>query len=78
MEHLPGVRLTQGAITQDVAKQTEGPVGERYGELRESVKEQAVVHTDDTGWRVGGAPAHLMAFENRTLSVYRKRQTDRI
>jgi len=61
VEQLTGVRLTQGAITQDAAKQTEGPVGERYGELREAVKEQAVIHTDDTGWRVGGAPAYLMA-----------------
>jgi hypothetical protein len=36
-------------------KQTEGFVGERYGELREAVKEQLVIHTDDTGWRVDGA-----------------------
>jgi len=71
VEQLTGVRLTQqGAITQDAAKQTEGPVGERYSELREAVKEQAVIHTDDTGRRVGGMPAYPMAFVNEFLSVY--------
>lgn len=77
VEQLTGVRLTQGAITQDAAKQTEGPVGERYSELREAVKEQAVIHTDDTGWRVGGAPAYLMAFVNEFLSVYQVRPRHR-
>jgi hypothetical protein len=69
--------MTQSAITQDAVRQTQGPVGERYGELREAVKEQAVIHTDDTGWRVGGAPAYLMAFVNQALSVYQIRPRHR-
>jgi transposase len=77
VEQLTGVRLTQSAITQDASKPTEGPVGERYSELRESVKEQTVIHTDDTGWRVGGAPAYLMAFVNQALSVYQIRPRHR-
>jgi transposase len=77
VEQLTGVRLTQSAITQDAARQTEGPVGERYSELRESVKEQAVIHTDDTGWRVGGTSAFLMAFVNQSLSVYQVRPRHR-
>jgi len=77
VEQLTGVGLTQSAIAQDATKQSEGVVGERYGELREAVKEQAVIHTDDTGWRVGGAPAYLMAFVNRALSVYRIRPRHR-
>ena len=77
VEQLTGVRLTQGAITQDATKQTEGPVGQRYGELREAVKEQPVIHTDDTGWRVGGTPAYLMAFVNQALSVYQVRPRHR-
>jgi hypothetical protein len=77
VEQLTGVRLTQSAITQDATKQTEGPVGERYRELREAVKEQAVIHTDDTGWRIGGSPAYLMAFVNRLLSVYQVRPRHR-
>jgi len=77
VEQLTGVGLTQSAIAQDATKQSEGVVGERYGELREAVKEQAVIHTDDTGWRVGGAPAYLMAFVNRALSVYQIRPRHR-
>ena len=77
VEQLTGVRMTQSAITQDAVRQTQGPVGERYGELREAVKEQAVIHTDDTGWRVGGAPAYLMAFVNQALSVYQIRPRHR-
>src|SRR2546426_3122339 len=49
LEELTGVRLTQGAITQDAMKQTGGAVGARYAALRESVGKQAVIHTDDTG-----------------------------
>ncbi len=55
LEGLTGVRLTQGAITRRMpCSRAEGAVGERYQALRASVQEQAVVHTDDTGWRVGG------------------------
>ena len=44
VEDLTGVRLTQGAITQNAIKQAdEGAVAERYRTLRASVREQAVV-----------------------------------
>ena len=74
---LTGVRLTQSAITQDAMKQTGGAVGARYDALRASVREQPVVHTDDTGWRVGGATAFLMAFVNPALSVCQVRPRHR-
>jgi transposase len=77
VKQLTGVELTQSALTQHANKQTEGPLGSRYGELREAVKQQAVVHTDDTGWRVGGEPAFLMAFVNQSLSVYQIRPRHR-
>jgi transposase len=77
VEDLTGVRLTQSAITQDAIKQSEGAVGARYEALRESVRDQAVVHTDDTGWRVAGRTAFLMAFVNASLSVYQVRQRHR-
>ena len=44
-----------------------------YRRLRESVRESAVVHTDDTGWRVGGESAFLMAFETDDATVYQVR-----
>jgi len=73
LEDLTGVRLTQGAITQDAVAQTAGTVGALYTELRGLVKQQAVAHTDDTGWRVGGRTAFLMAFVNPALAVYQVR-----
>ena len=36
-----------------------------------------MVHTDDTGWRVAGRPAFLMAFVNAALSVYQVRPRHR-
>lgn len=77
LEDLTGVRLTQGAITQSALQQAGGAVGERYQALRASVREQAVVHTDDTGWRVGGEGAFLMAFVTPALSVYQVRSRHR-
>lgn len=77
MQDLTGMRLTQGAITQHAVRQSGGAVGARYEQLRASVREQAVVHTDDTGWRVGGKTAFLMAFVNPSLSVYQIRPRHR-
>jgi hypothetical protein len=77
LEELTGIRLTQGAITQDAMKQADGIVGARYEQLRALVREQPVIHTDDTGWRVGGRPAFLMAFVNPLLAVYQIRQRHR-
>ena len=70
---LTGVELSQGAITQDALRRARGAVGDAYHRLRESVRESAVVHTDDTGWRVGGESAFLMAFETDDVTVYQVR-----
>jgi transposase len=77
LEELTGVRLTQGAITRDAIKQSEGAVGAAYGALRALVSQQPVVHTDDTGWRVAGKTAFLMAFVNQSLSVFQIRPQHR-
>ena len=70
---LTGVELSQSAITQDALRRARGAVGDAYQRLRESVRESAVVHTDDTGWRVGGEGAFLMAFETDDAPVYQVR-----
>ena len=57
-------------ITQDALRRVQGSVGDAYQRLRESVRESTVVHTDDTGWRVGGEGAFLMAFETDDATVY--------
>ena len=74
---LTGVELSQSAITQDALRRVQGAVGDAYRRLRESVRESAVVHTDDTGWRVGGESAFLMAFETDDATVYQVRSRHR-
>ncbi len=54
-----------------------GCVGAVYLELRERVRHEAKVHTDDTSWRIGGGPAWLMAFCSMRLVVYQIRKQHR-
>lgn len=77
LELLTGVKLTQGAITQDALRRALGPVGQAYEGLRAAVRERPVVHTDDTGWRVGGESAFLMVFETDEATVYQVRPRHR-
>src|SRR5512143_710677 len=76
-----GVRLTQSALTQDALRRTsgpdQGPIGQRYQARREEVSKADVVYTDDTGWRVGGDPAHLMIFVTDTATVFQIRDHHR-
>jgi transposase len=74
---LTGVQLTQAALTQDALQQAEGPLGAAYECLRAAVPEAPVVHTDDTGWRVGGEPASLMTFETEGPTVSQSRSHHR-
>jgi transposase len=73
LETLTGLKLTQGAITQDALRRARGQVGTAYEELRRSVRESPAVYTDDTGWRVAGENAHLMAFDTDQATVYQVR-----
>jgi transposase len=72
-----GVRLTQSALTQDALRRVSGPVGQSYQALRDRVPKADVVYTDDTGWRVGGAAAHLMIFVTDTATVFQVRDRHR-
>lgn len=74
---LAGVRLTQGAITLDAIKTAAGAIGAAYRDLCASIPEAPFVHTDDTGWRQGGSPAWLMAFETDTATIYQVRPRHR-
>ena len=74
---LTGLELTQGAITQAALRQARGRVGQKYQELRAGVRESPVVYTDDTGWKVGGDNAHLMAFDTDQATVYQVRPRHR-
>lgn len=74
---LCGVVVTQGAITRDALRRAAGGVGVAYRRLRAGVREAPVMHADDTGWRVGGTPAWLMAFETADAAVYQVRARHR-
>jgi transposase len=77
LAELTGVHLTQGALTQDAPRQATGPVGVAYQTLRAGMAQAERVHTDDTGWRVGGTPAQLMVFTTPTATVYQIRRQHR-
>lgn len=77
LRELTGVQVTQSALTQDAQRRAAGSVGAAYAQLRVRVPEAEAVHTDDTGWRVGGEPAHLMAFETAAVTVYQIRERHR-
>jgi transposase len=74
---LKGLSLTQGAITQDALRRSRGRVGQVYQALRDGVRGSPVVYTDDTGWKVGGENAHLMAFDTDQATVYQVRPRHR-
>jgi transposase len=77
LRELTGVQVTQSALTQDAQRRAAGRVGAVYEQLRARVQEAETVHTDDTGWRVGGEPAHLLAFETAAVTVYQIRERHR-
>jgi transposase len=71
------VQGTPGARTPDALRQAQ-PLGGTASELLRAAGPAApVVHTDDTGWRVGGAPASLMAVETDTAPGYQLRPRHR-
>jgi transposase len=77
LEALTGLKLMQGAITQDALRRARGQVGTAYQRLRATVQEAPAVYTDDTGWKVGGENAHLMAFDTDKITVYQVRPRHR-
>jgi len=77
LRELTGVSVTQSAITQDALRRAEGMVGAVYEDLRNQVREAPVVHTDDTGWRIGGRTAFLMGFDTDLATVYQVRDQHR-
>jgi len=74
---LTGVQVTQGGLLQDALRRADGTVGQAYQDLRASLAQAERVHTDDTGWRVEGRPAHLMVFTTETETVYQIRDRHR-
>ena len=74
---LTGLEVTASAITQDAMKQSQGTVGAAYQDLRAEMTQAPVVHTDDTGWRIGGQGAFLMGFDSDRTAVFQIRHQHR-
>lgn len=73
IKELTGISVTQGALAQDAARRAEH-LSPEHEQLRESIKESPIVHTDDTGWRVGGQAAQMMVFTTESgKTVYQIR-----
>jgi hypothetical protein len=77
LQELTGLPITQGALSQDAEKKAAGVVGSRYQQLRHEMRSAPVIHTDDTGWRVGGNTAHLMVFTTPDITVFQVRPQHR-
>jgi transposase len=74
-----GLRVTQGALTQSALKLADenNLMDVQYQALRENVQHASLVNTDDTGWRVAGTGAFLMAFKTASSLVYQIREQHR-
>jgi transposase len=79
LKRLTGLEVTQSAITQAFLRTGagDGPVARRYQQLRVEIRLQEAINTDDTGWRINGSPAQLMAFESRAVAIYQIRSQHR-
>lgn len=77
LKELTGISITQSALTQDALRRAEGEVGTEYQRLRQTMPAAPVIHTGDTGWRVGGRTAFLMGFDTDQATVYQIREQHR-
>ena len=77
LKELTGVTITQSALTQDALRRAQQEIGTQYQQLRAKVQHASFVHTDDTGWRVGGQMAFLMGFDTDQTTVYQIRPQHR-
>jgi transposase len=64
-----GLPISRGGLCQADARLAEQarPV---YAELIDLIRQSAVAHADETGWRIGTLAAWLWVFTNRDLTVY--------
>jgi transposase len=64
-----GLTVSRGGLCQADARLAEQarPV---YDELIDLIRQSAVAHADETGWRIGTLAAWLWVFTNRELTVY--------
>ena len=74
-----GIELSQSALNQDALKHgsEEGLVGMIAKTIKEEVGKSPRVHTDDTGWKIGGKGAQMMGFFSGENAYYQIRMRHR-
>lgn len=80
LKEVSGIELTQSALNQDALKHgsEDGLVGILAEVIKEEVKSSLRIHTDDTGWKIGGKRAQLMGFFSEETSYYQIRLKHRV
>jgi hypothetical protein len=69
LQEVFGLPVTRGGLCQADAHLAQ--LAEQvYADLVAAVRASAVVHVDETGWRIGGLAAWLWVFTNEHLTVY--------
>jgi transposase len=79
LKELTGIYITQGLLAQNAVKQGGelGNVGKAAAAIGGSIEHSQRVHTDDTGWTIGGNGAFLMGFESEHEVFYQIRRQHR-
>jgi transposase len=75
-----GITVTSSALCQSALSHgadAGGVVQLEYQALRRAVRHEAIVHTDDTGWRVNAMTAFVMTFKTNSSVVYQIRSQHR-
>jgi len=70
VEMFTGVAPTQSAFNQDATRRSEEDLKPDYEALRRSMKEEAIGHTDATGWKVDGEAAQMAVYTNGEATLY--------
>ncbi len=80
LHELTGVQITQGGLAHNANRRAQQLEGDYQAE-RDRIRQSDVAHTDDTGWRVAGHNAQLMAFatdtQDKPTTVYQIRERHR-
>lgn len=77
VSEMPTLRTSEGSLSQGTQKKTAEVVGSSYQQLRADIRQAPTMHTDDTGWRIGGTTAHLMVFTSPQITVFQVRPQHR-
>jgi hypothetical protein len=75
LETMCGISLTQSAMTQKALRlgNERGAVAQLAEQYKAEIGAADYVHTDDTGWKIGGVIAFLMGFGTKDTSYFQIR-----